>query len=281
MVKLCRPDIQTFAALCAFSLVGILLFAVWTTEVGYNDGTRIDLSRRHQAQLIDDFMHEYEQLRRENGPDLDEADRRRSFHGDAVGRRVRLDVEDDGEYVDDGERRLPVAASRTTKRIKTRNYYKNYDKPKLKPTQTPVDEPGRNKNGSSLVGNVLGDLRGGPAMCSIYDTRPVVEEDFECIVLRIKPSTHVCLHPTDIDVHVSLHLRGDGLWEPHIVRTFQNLLYQDPQLGVYDIGANIGQYTLLAAAMGRKVVAVEPYLPNLRRLHKGIKMGKVEDKVYQ
>jgi len=82
-----------------------------------------------------------------------------------------------------------------------------------------------------------------------------------------------------VDVHVSFHLRDAGIWEPHMLRHFQNVLYQDPQLGVYDIGANIGQYSLVAAAMGRKVVAVEPHLPSLRRLHKAIKLGKLEEKV--
>ena len=89
----------------------------------------------------------------------------------------------------------------------------------------------------------------------------------------------VCLHPDPEDVHVSRQLREDGLWEPHIVRLFQNLLFQNPDLGVVDIGAHIGQYSLLAATMGRRVVAVEPHRPSLLRLHKAIKINNVENQV--
>lgn len=39
---------------------------------------------------------------------------------------------------------------------------------------------------------------------------------------------------------------------------FQNVLYSDKELGVIDIGANIGVYSLVALAMGHQVLAVEP-----------------------
>jgi len=73
--------------------------------------------------------------------------------------------------------------------------------------------------------------------------------------------------------------REDGLWEPHIVRLYQNLLFQNPDLGVIDIGAHIGQYSLLAASMRRPVVAVEPYPPSLRRLQTAIKINNVDQQV--
>lgn len=115
--------------------------------------------------------------------------------------------------------------------------------------------------------------------CSVYNTAAQVDESFDCIRMLIKPSTTVCLYPDQEDSHVSRHLREDGLWEPHIVRLFQNLLYQNPDLGVVDVGAHIGQYSLLAAAMGRRVVAVEPHRPNLHRLHKAIQVNGVQKQV--
>jgi len=120
---------------------------------------------------------------------------------------------------------------------------------------------------------------GSRRWCSVYNVTPEVDEYFRCMRLLIKPPTTVCLYPDADDVHVSRHLREDGLWEPHIVRLFQNLLFQNPHLGVIDIGAHIGQYSLLAASMGRQVVAVEPYPPSLRRMHKAIKINKVEKQV--
>jgi len=118
--------------------------------------------------------------------------------------------------------------------------------------------------------------------CTVYNTTPEVignEFEFDCIRLRIKPLTTICLYGDDDDIHVSRHLREDGLWEPHEVRLFQNLLFQNPDLDVIDIGAQLGQYSLLAAAMGRRVVAVEPLQPSIRRLHKAIRIGHFEDKV--
>ena len=45
------------------------------------------------------------------------------------------------------------------------------------------------------------------------------------------------------------------------------------KLGVLDVGANIGVYSLVAAAMGHNVIAVEPFDGNLRRFHKAINLG--------
>lgn len=42
-------------------------------------------------------------------------------------------------------------------------------------------------------------------------------------------------------------------------------------MGLIDIGTNIGVYTVTAASMGRKVVGVEPYPPNIQRLAKTLR----------
>ena len=138
----------------------------------------------------------------------------------------------------------------------------------------------RSNNSRPTFGDGRNDsLVASQRWCSVYNTTPEVDESFSCIRLLMKPPTTVCLYPDAQDVHVSRHLRDDGLWEPHIVRLFQNLLFQNPDLGVIDIGSHIGQYSLIAASMGRRVVAVEPYPPSLRRLHKAIKINDVEKQV--
>jgi len=120
---------------------------------------------------------------------------------------------------------------------------------------------------------------GSRRWCTVYNTTPEVDESFDCIRMLIKPATTVCLFQDAEDVHVSRHLRKDGLWEPHIVRLMQNLLFQNPDLGLIDVGAHVGQYTLLAATMGRRVVAVEPHRPSLRRLHKAVTINNVQQLV--
>lgn len=132
---------------------------------------------------------------------------------------------------------------------------------------------------------LLGALRGGPGNCRLYNVRDDVPElvDFaagvECVDLTTTPTVVVCPYPDSDDQHLSRPLRTHGVWEPNIVKLFQAALLTDSQLGVYDVGANVGQYALLAAAMGRRVVAVELHRPNIYRLHKAIKLGRFEDKV--
>jgi len=132
---------------------------------------------------------------------------------------------------------------------------------------------------------LLGTLHGGPGNCRVYDVRADIPElaDFaagvDCVDLATSPTVVVCPYPDADDRHVSQPLRTHGVWEPHVVRLFQAALLNDKQLGVYDVGANVGQYSLLAAAMGRRVVAVELHRPNIYRLHKAIKLGRFEDKV--
>ena len=109
----------------------------------------------------------------------------------------------------------------------------------------------------------------------LVDVTTQVDDHFECVRLRMRPCPAVCLHPDITDQFVSKRIRRDGLWEPRIMRKiFQDILYLDPQLGVLDIGAHIGVYSLVSAAMGHNVISVEPFLGNYQRLHKAINLGE-------
>jgi len=48
---------------------------------------------------------------------------------------------------------------------------------------------------------------------------------------------------------------------------------------VLDIGANIGYYTLLAAKLGQQVVAVEPVLDSIQRLHHAAHIEHVTERI--
>ena len=63
----------------------------------------------------------------------------------------------------------------------------------------------------------------------------------------------MCLYESWRDKYVSHDLAHTGLWEPHVLLDFQDVLRRDSSLGVIDIGANIGVYSLLAAAMHHQV----------------------------
>ncbi|CAF1439745.1 unnamed protein product [Adineta steineri] len=53
----------------------------------------------------------------------------------------------------------------------------------------------------------------------------------------------------------------------------------NPQLGLIDIGANIGTYTMFIAAMDRLVVAIECFQPNYMRIAKAVQMENFQNKV--
>ena len=112
-----------------------------------------------------------------------------------------------------------------------------------------------------------------------YDLSAPLEEDFECVVMKTDPPTPVCLHPTGVDVHISYHLKTEGLWEGHMVKILRDMLQENPELGLIDIGANIGVYSLVAAKMGHPVLAVEPYIGNIKRLQKAAQMANITDKI--
>lgn len=68
------------------------------------------------------------------------------------------------------------------------------------------------------------------------------------------------------------------MWEPHIAHDFLEALNRDPNCGVIDIGANIGFYTMLAASAGHRVIAIEPYLESIHRIHRAAVVEKVQNR---
>ena len=87
----------------------------------------------------------------------------------------------------------------------------------------------------------------------------------------------ICIHPVQKDIYVSKSIKIGGIWEGHVLQVFQALLQTDPSLAVIDIGANIGQYSLLGATMGRKVVAVEARLLHVQMIHHAIVLNKLQN----
>ena len=46
-----------------------------------------------------------------------------------------------------------------------------------------------------------------------------------------------------------------------------------------DVGANIGYYSLIAARLGLRVVAVEPFVDSVRRIHQAALIDQIADRV--
>lgn len=125
----------------------------------------------------------------------------------------------------------------------------------------------------------LNHFHGSNSSIEIYDVTGLIKADFKCIQTRTTPSTTVCLYSQWHDVYISHDLEFTGWWEPQVVNDFLEVLRRDADVGVFDVGANIGYYTLLAAKMGHQVVAVEPLLDSIHRIHLAAQREKLGKRI--
>ena len=102
---------------------------------------------------------------------------------------------------------------------------------------------------------------------NILNVENFYNADFKCIKTRTRPRATVCLYNIWQDMYISHDLQSVGTWELQVLKDFQEVLRKDPELGVIDVGANIGYYTMISAKMGHKVVAVEPSSESCYRIH--------------
>ena len=110
---------------------------------------------------------------------------------------------------------------------------------------------------------------------------------FECLNYTKTRSLHghmlhypICLYTSAEDEFISRHIRNGEGWEVEFVQTMLEKLGEPrSDMGFIDLGANIGVFSLAAAAAGHQVVAVEPMESNVIRLRKSIELGNVSDKI--
>ena len=115
--------------------------------------------------------------------------------------------------------------------------------------------------------------------CDIYDVRETSEFDFKCLQMKFVPRTPICIYPVKEDIYISRLIVNTGMWEKKEVMWTQDVLRTNSDMGLIDIGTNIGVFSLTVAAMGHNVLSVEPKLENARRFHKAVKLGHLEDRV--
>ena len=110
-----------------------------------------------------------------------------------------------------------------------------------------------------------------------------VQTSFRCIkskTLLNYISPHMCLHENSKDIYVSQSFRETtSIWEEEGVTRILQLLLRHPHLDFIDIGANIGTYTMYAAALGRFVLGIDCFLPNLERIHRAVQLTNVANRV--
>ena len=113
--------------------------------------------------------------------------------------------------------------------------------------------------------------------CDIDDIYSPYKADFDCVLTKTSPQVHVCLHELWRDIYISHDLKETGKWEVHILKELQEVLRADNELGLIDVGANIGFYSMIAAKMGHKVVAVEPFAESRYRIHMAVQLEQLQN----
>ena len=81
------------------------------------------------------------------------------------------------------------------------------------------------------------------------------------------------------DNDVSGSIEREGAWEKEIVNNVIRAMESHPGAVFLDIGANIGMYTVVIAAMRRRVIAVDADPINLAYIRKSLEIENTTDYV--
>ena len=149
---------------------------------------------------------------------------------------------------------------------------------------------------------ILQKIHGPKEKLIVYDwdsALPVPELPPPCKPVQTmnNDSVTVCFHPLDEELN-GLSGLGEDLnedmeeeleekldvkesWESTMFRDIQLALSQNKSSGFIDIGAGIGLYSLVAASLNHSVLAIEPYMPNVRMFHRSVLMNDndLKDKI--
>jgi len=87
-------------------------------------------------------------------------------------------------------------------------------------------------------------------------------------------STKICIKSLTVDKFVSGSILSTGVWEKPIVMKVMRSMELYPNAVFLDIGANIGMYTVMVAAMHRRVIAVDPILTNLALIRSSLEVAE-------
>eukprot|EP01124_Arcella_intermedia_P014971 TRINITY_DN2150_c0_g1_i2.p1 TRINITY_DN2150_c0_g1~~TRINITY_DN2150_c0_g1_i2.p1 ORF type:complete len:359 (-),score=50.95 TRINITY_DN2150_c0_g1_i2:29-1105(-) len=91
---------------------------------------------------------------------------------------------------------------------------------------------------------------------------------------------HMCVWPAEEDVYVSRQILEGGVWEEHLMFFMVNYLMHKPTGIVIDAGANIGQYSLVAAILGHRVIAFEPIPQHVEMMKKTFALNGISNRIH-
>ena len=153
----------------------------------------------------------------------------------------------------------------------------------LKKLEETVDKALANDNSNKKISSAdlgeqeLADIKKN---LRLYDLKTENTNQFDCVKsANIVVQTTICIHDLNKDVFVSQSIKNNGAWEFNLVQIFMNILNSNKDMQVLDFGAQLGQFSLFAAKLGRKVIAVEPFYENYIRIHKSSQLESTTDNI--
>ena len=128
------------------------------------------------------------------------------------------------------------------------------------------------------INNVNSDIINSAV--NVIDSAVAGQDDSKCVRLaKLRPTVQICVHDSTDDIYVSKSIIEGGFWESDHVTYIMKMLHHDQGLHVIDVGANIGQYTLIGAPLGRQVVAVEARLKHVQMIHNAVVLNGFQKQV--
>ena len=110
------------------------------------------------------------------------------------------------------------------------------------------------------------------------------------IFIHLDIEAVMCIKPANVDGAISRTIRNTGIWEENEVVKVMKMMELFPNAVFFDIGSNIGfvllqllyylmdyiegMYTVMVAAMSRRVVAVDPMKENIDLIHRSLQRAK-------
>lgn len=124
------------------------------------------------------------------------------------------------------------------------------------------------------------ELQKTNSILNIIDLQATSSENITCVKSKQLPhvgSTTICLHG-DQDA-VSNIIQLNRIWEEPLLTKILRVLIRYPHMDFIDVGANLGIYTMFAASLGRSVLSIECFKPNIDRIRRAIQIEQLQDKV--
>ena len=78
---------------------------------------------------------------------------------------------------------------------------------------------------------------------------------------------------------ISKEIEKSGAWEKNIVNSVIRAMKAHPSAVFLDVGANIGMFTVVIAAMKRKVIAVDADSKNLAYIRQSLDIANTQENV--